>query len=105
MLIYLSGLCDYQVLPDEIANLSLPEEVIQYHTENIISRCGTALDECQVSAVLLLLPLRVAGNRCRTLDGCAEILRLLGRIEGGFGVAGAFRGELMGIWAEREDMM
>jgi hypothetical protein len=105
MQIYLSGLCDYQVLPDEIANLSLPEEQIQYHTQNIISGCGKALDDCQVSAVLLLLPLRVAGNRCRTAEGRSEILRLLARIEGGFGVAAAFKGELMGIWAEREDMM
>ena len=105
MQIYLSGLSDYQVIPDEIANLSLPEEEIQHHTQSIISKCGKALDECQVSAVLLLLPLRVAGNRCRSAEGCAEILRLLGRIEGGFGVAGAFRGELMGILSGREEMM
>ena len=103
MSIYLSGLSDYQVLPEAV-NLSLPEEEIQHHAENIISRCGKALDNGQVSMVLLLLPLRVAGNRCRTLDGCGEILRMLERIEGGFGVAAAFKGELMRIWAGREDM-
>jgi hypothetical protein len=103
MSIYLSGLSDYQVLP-EAANLSLNEDEIQHHAKNIISRCGKALDAGQVSAVLLLLPLRVAGNRCRTLDGCGEILRMLKRIEGGFGVARAFKGELMGIWAGHEDM-
>jgi hypothetical protein len=103
MSIYLSGLCDYQVLPDEV-DLSLPEEEIQHHAESIISRCGKALNDGQVSVVLLLLPLRIAGNRCRTTDGCGEILRLLERIEGGFGVAASFKGELIGIWAEREDM-
>jgi hypothetical protein len=103
MSIYLSGLSDYQVLPETV-NLSLQEEEIQHHTESIISRTGKALDGGQVSAVLLLLPLRVAGNRCRTWEGCGEIMSLLERIEGGFGVAGAFKGELMGIWAEREDM-
>jgi hypothetical protein len=103
MSIYLSGLSDYQVLPEAV-NLSLPEDEIQHHAENIISRCGKALDDGQVSMVLLLLPLRFAGNRCRTWDGCGEILRMLERIEGGFGVAAAFKGELMGIWAGREDI-
>jgi hypothetical protein len=103
MSIYLSGLSDYQVLPEAV-NLSLPEQEIQHHTENIISRTHKALDDGHVSAVLLLLPLRVAGNRCRTLDGCGQILSMLERIEGGFGVAAAFKGELMGIWAGREDM-
>jgi hypothetical protein len=104
MSIYLSGLCDYQVLPSKV-NLSLQEEEIQYHTESIICRSGVALENSQVSAVLLLLPLRIAGNRCRTLNGFSEILRLLDRIEGGFAVARAFKGELMEIWAEREGMV
>jgi hypothetical protein len=104
MSIYLSGLSDYQVLP-ESTQLSLQEEEIQHHTESIIFRTGKALDAGQVSAVLLLLPLRVAGNRCRTLDGCGEIMKLLERIEGGFGVAAAFKEELMGIWTEREDII
>ena len=103
MSIYLSGLCDYQVIPEDV-NLSLDEDEIQHHTESIISRCGKALDSGQISAVLLLLPLRVAGNRCRTLDGCGEILRLLERVGGEFGVAAAFKGELIEIWAERDDM-
>lgn len=104
MSIYLSGLCDYQVLPEDV-NLSLQEEEVQHHAESIISRCGKALEAGQISAVLLLLPLRVAGNRCRTWEGCGEILRMLQLIEGVFGVAAAFKGELMGIWAEREDMV
>jgi hypothetical protein len=103
MSIYLSGLSDYQVLPEAV-NVSLPEEEIQHHADNIISRCGKALEDGQVSMVLSLLPLRVAGNRCRALDGCGEILRMLKRIEGGFGVAAAFKGELMGIWAGRDDI-
>jgi hypothetical protein len=103
MSIYLSGLCDYQVLPNEVG-LSLQEEEIQYHAASIIFRCCKALDDGQISGVLLLLPLRVAGNRCRTAEGCGKILGMLTRIQGGFGVAAAFKGELMGIWAEREDM-
>jgi hypothetical protein len=103
MSVYLSGLCDYQVLPDEV-NLSLQEEEIQHHAASIISRCGKAVEDGQVSAVVLLLPLRVAGNRCRIVQRCGEILRMLERIEGSFGVARAFKGELMEIWAEREDM-
>lgn len=105
MSIYLSGLCDYQVLPDEV-DLSLHEEEIQQHVKSIISGTGNALEAGPVSAVFLLLPLRIAGNRCRTLDECGEILRQLSRIERSFGAATAFKMELIGIWASRsEDMM
>lgn len=100
MSIYLSGLCDYQVLPDEV-DVSLHEAEIEHHVKSIISRTGNALEVTQVSAVFLLLPLRIAGNRCRTLDGCDEILGQLSRIEGSFGAAMAFKLELMEVWASR----
>lgn len=103
MAIYLSGLGDYQVLPDD-ADVSLREEEIQHHTGSIISRGRIALEAGQVSALFLLLPLRIAGNRCRTSDGCDEILRQLCLIEGNFGVAAAFKSELIDIWASRLDL-
>jgi len=100
MSIYLSGLCDYQVFPEEV-DVSLQEEEIQHHVESIIFGSSMALETGQISTVFLLLPLRIAGNRCRTLEACTEILRQLSRIEGSFGAATAFNLELTGIWASR----
>jgi hypothetical protein len=98
--IYLSGVFDY-TLSEVCAIPSLRDEEITVHLEGILKRSDEALQQSQTSRVFLLLPLRIAGNRCRNWKQCQEVLKRIDILRGQFAVATAFRTELLHIWSSR----
>ena len=98
--IYLSGVFDY-MLSKVCAIPSLRDEEITVHLENILKRSDEALRQSQTSRVFLLLPLRIAGNRCSTWKQCQEVLNRIDVLRDQFAVATAFRTELLQIWSSR----
>jgi hypothetical protein len=98
--IYLSGIFDY-TLSEICTTLSLRADEITIHLEGILTRSDEALQQNQVSQVFLLLPLRIAGNRCSSWKQCQEVLRRLDVLRTQFAVATAFKTELLHIWSSR----
>lgn len=98
--IYLSGIFDY-TLGEVCAAPSLRDDVLMAHVEGILKRSDEALQQSQVSQVFLLLPLRIAGNRCSNSKQCREVLERLGILQNQFAVATAFRSELLQIWSSQ----
>jgi hypothetical protein len=98
--IYLSGIFDY-TLSEVCTTLSLQADEITLHLEGILARSDEALQKSHVSQVFLLLPLRIAGNRCRNLEQCREVLERLEVLQRQFAVATAFRTELLQMWSSR----
>jgi hypothetical protein len=98
--IYLSSIFDY-ILSEVCTTISLQAEEITLHLEGILTRSDEALQQNQVSQVFLLLPLRIAGNRCSTSKQCYEVLKRLDVLRRQFAVAAAFRSELLDLWSSR----
>jgi hypothetical protein len=98
--IYLSGIFDY-TLSEVCTILSLRADEITIHLEGILTRSDEALQQNQVSQVFLLLPLRIAGNRCSSSKQCHEVLRRLDVLRTQFAVAAAFKIELLDVWSSR----
>lgn len=102
MLIYLSGVFDHGISFCQPTNPPiLDSREIAVYREGIIHLCDQALKQGRVSSVLLLVPLRIAGNRCDTSMQCRKVLDLVCQIKRSFAVAEAFRGELVEIWKSR----
>jgi hypothetical protein len=99
--IYLSGIFDYTLSPLR-TTLSLQPDEITAHLEGILTHSSEAQQQNQVSQVFLLLPLRIAGNRCSNSKQCREVLKRLDILRKQFAVAAAFRTEVLEMWAERE---
>lgn len=98
--IYLSGIFDYTL--SGVCTVPFSREAeITTHLEGILKRSDEALQQSQVSQVFLLLPLRIAGNRCSNSKQCQEVLKRLDILQGQFAVATAFRGELLQMWSSR----
>ena len=98
--IYLSGVFDY-TLSEVCAIPSLRDDEITVHVNGILTRSDEALQHGQTSQVFLLLPLRIAGNRCGNWKQCHEILKRIDILQCQFAVAAAFRAELLQIWSSR----
>lgn len=98
--IYLSGIFDY-ILTEVCTVPSLTDDEILVHVEGILKQSDEALHQSQTSQVFLLLPLRIAGNRCSKSKQCREVLKRLDILQGKFAVATAFRTELLQIWLSR----
>lgn len=98
--IYLSGLFDY-ILSGTGCIISLTGAEVKFHTVGLLSRTKIALRECSVSSLLLLLPLRIAGNRCNTPTEFREVIDQLTEIERVFAITSAFKRELQQIWHTR----
>jgi hypothetical protein len=98
--IYLSGISDL-TLSEVRSTLPLRADEITVHLEGILTRSDEALRQNQVSQVFLLLPLRIAGNRCSTSKQCHEVLKRLDVLQRQFAVAAAFRSELLQMWLSR----
>jgi hypothetical protein len=98
--IYLSGVFDY-TLSEVCATPSLRDEEIMIHLEGILKRSDEAIQHSQTSRVFLLLPLRIAGNRCSSWKQCQEVLKRIDILRDQFAVATAFRTELLQIWSSR----
>jgi hypothetical protein len=98
--IYLSGIFDH-TLSELCTTLSLRAGETTLHLEGILTRSDEALQRSHVSQVFLLLPLRIAGNRCSTPKQCREVLKRLDALQRQFAVAAAFRSELLDLWSSR----
>ena len=98
--IYLSGVFDY-TLSEVCAIPSLRDDEITVHLDGILKRSDEALQQSQTSRVFLLLPLRIAGNRCSSWRQCQEVLNRIDVLRDRFAVASAFRTELLHIWSSR----
>lgn len=98
--IYLSGVFDY-TLSEVCATPSLRDDEITVHLEGILKRSDEAIQHSQTSRVFLLLPLRIAGNRCSNWKQCQEVLNRIDTLRDQFAVATAFRTELLQIWSSR----
>lgn len=96
--IYLSGVFDY-TLSEVCAIPSLRDDEITVHLEGILNRSDEALQQTRTSRVFLLLPLRIAGNRCSNWKQCQEVLNRIDILRDQFAVATAFRNELLQIWS------
>jgi hypothetical protein len=79
---------------------TLTEGEIQDHWGTTMRLTQAILDASNVSPVLLLFPLRVAGARSYQPWQQMEVVRLLRRIEGTFAAAGAFTIDLGRVWKQ-----
>lgn len=99
--IYLSGIFDYEITHWHNIGLippTLDEETIQMHTNAILGLSNRALDTTNLSPLLFLFPLRIAGARSRTRWQRDWIARLVTRIGSRFAVAAAISTELNHVW-------
>lgn len=99
--IYLSGIFDYEITHWHNIGLippTLDEETVQMHTNAILGLSNLALDTTNLSPLLFLFPLRIAGARSRTRWQRDWVTRLVTRIGSGFAVAAAISTELSHVW-------
>ncbi|KAL7944915.1 fungal-specific transcription factor domain-containing protein [Trichoderma barbatum] len=99
--IYLSGIFDYEMPYWHRLGLippTLDEQTVQTHTNTILGLSNLALDTTNLSPLLFLFPLRIAGARSRTRWQRDWISKLLSRIGSGFAVATAIATELSYVW-------
>ncbi|CZT23496.1 uncharacterized protein RCC_09210 [Ramularia collo-cygni] len=102
IMIYLSGIFDHGVSTSQPTGAPmLHSQEIAVYREKIVHLCDRALKQARESPVLLLVPLRIAGNRCDTTAQCQNVLGLISQVERSFAVAQAFRRELIEIWKGR----
>ncbi|KAK1254718.1 hypothetical protein MKX08_008713 [Trichoderma sp. CBMAI-0020] len=99
--IYLSGIFDYEITHWHNIGLippTLDEETVQMHTNAILGLSNLALNTTNLSPLLFLFPLRIAGARSRTRWQREWVTRLVTRIGSGFAVAAAISTELSHVW-------
>lgn len=100
--IYLSGIFDYTLCGTcDSTGISLTDNELTIHVEGILRWSEESLRHNQVSHVFLLIPLRIAGNRCSNSKQCQGVLKRLEILQGQFAVAAAFRTELLQLWSSR----
>ncbi|RFU76991.1 c6 finger domain-containing [Trichoderma arundinaceum] len=99
--IYLSGIFDYEITYWNRLGLippTLDEQTVQTHANTILQLSNLALDTTNLSPLLFLFPLRIAGARSRTQWQRDWVARLVNRIGSGFAVAAAITVELNHVW-------
>jgi hypothetical protein len=101
--IYLSGVYDYDQIWEtyHITTPSLPQIEIQQHVTRILDNTSLALNETNVTALVFLFPLRIAGARVKTYEQQKQIRALLTQISCSFKVANAISSNLGEVWANR----
>lgn len=103
MRIYLSGIYHYDHIWTKygIATPTLDLETVDRHVVQILDASSTILQAKTYSTLLVLIPLRIAGARGRTIDQRQRIRKMLLQVRNLFAVADAFWGELENVWADR----
>lgn len=102
--IYLSGIFDYEMPYWQDLGISVPslsEAQIQTHLHSILSLVQRSFDATNLSPLLFLLPLRIAGARARAKFQQDWIKDLLARVGDGYAVGSAFTAELNELWVDR----
>jgi hypothetical protein len=102
--IYLSGTYDYSRLWNSygIRTPILGQSEIQQDVNNILHTTSLALKQTNVTGLLFLFPLRIAGARALTIEQRTRIYALLEEITGNFRAANAFTSDLQELWANPE---
>lgn len=103
--IYLSGIFDYDVNYWHAMRITTPvltPDDIQRHSATILEVTDQALRQTQLSPLLFLFPLRVAGARARDTWARNSIRKLLLQIARQFAVAETFLQELAQLWEWRD---
>jgi len=101
--IYLSGVYDYDHIWNtyDIKTPILSQFQIESHANKILENISLALEETNVTPLVFLFPLRIAGARAKTDAQQKQIRLLLARISRSFRVANAISSDLGGVWASR----
>ena len=98
--LYLSGVFDGTLFGGRSA-AQLSENERTGHIEGILQRSDEVLQQSEVSHVFLLLPLRIAGNRCSNMTSCREVMRRIDDLQSHFAIAGTVKNELLKEWSSR----
>ncbi|KAI1867942.1 hypothetical protein JX265_003996 [Neoarthrinium moseri] len=102
--IYLSGVYDYSITlwrNWDILVPTLSKEDVQCHVHTILSSVSLAMERTNISHLLYLFPLRVAGARCVDDWQRNQVRTLLRRVGTNFVVARAFETELNMLWGHK----
>ena len=100
--IFLSGIFDYRPQFVYINAPSLPQNIIQYHVDAILSSTERALKATSLGGVLFFFPLRVTGARVTTEGEAGRIVKMLREIsKRSFVVADAFTADLTELWEHK----
>jgi len=99
--IYLSGAFDYNPIWEiqHIATPILPRPIIERHVTRILDLTEFACKHTNLTGLVFLFPLRVAGARASTTADRRRITELLVEIKRTFNAASAFIAELGEYWA------
>lgn len=99
--IYLSGVYDYDQIWEthHVTTPTLPQIEIQQHVSRILDNTSLALKETNVTPLVFLFPLRIAGARVKTSEQRKQIRALLTQISCSFRVANAISSNLGEVWA------
>ena len=104
--IYLSGIFDYHqsiYMRFNIPTPVLSKPVIAQHMGSILERVNAALKHTNLSGILFLFPLRVAGARATQRADQQRITDMLNMISSqGFVVSQAFEEDLDNVWQKRQ---
>ncbi|CAK7243960.1 MAG: hypothetical protein STHCBS139747_005493 [Sporothrix thermara] len=98
---YLSGIFDYELDQWDGIGISVPTltvDALQQHVDAILRYAAPALASTNISPVLLLFPLRIAGARSRYPHQRAEVLRLLGQVAQMYAAADFYATHLQRLW-------
>lgn len=99
--IYLSGCFDYELSHWQRLGLVVPtldEATVQHHVSAIMRLTDLGLKHTQLSPLVFLFPLRIAGARSYTQRQRDAVLGLVARIGVSFAVASAIRDDLGAFW-------
>lgn len=102
--IYLSGVFDYEMMHWDNMGILVPnlsEDEIQAHVQVILEISSVILKASDISPLLILFPLRVAGARSWQKWQQEHIQTLLEVVQQTFLVASAFKAELGQVWEDR----
>ncbi|KEF57370.1 uncharacterized protein A1O9_05287 [Exophiala aquamarina CBS 119918] len=101
--IYLSGVYDYDQIWNKwhITTPSLCQVEVDEYVSKILEGTSLALQETNVTALVFLFPLRIAGARSKTIRQQKQIRYLLAQISSSFRVANAISSDLGAVWAKQ----
>ncbi|KAK9420131.1 hypothetical protein SUNI508_06659 [Seiridium unicorne] len=101
--IYLSGVYDYSAISWKNCGIDVPiifREDVQGHVTTILRSTSLAWKRTNISHLLYLFPLRVAGARCKDKWHRDQIVALLRGVGTTFVVAQSFEMELSMLWGQ-----
>lgn len=98
--IYHSGIYDYSALwkQHHVTTPALNQHEIEQHVNTILDRTSEALHKTNLTGLIFLFPLRIAGARAAEFEQRIRIDALLTEIAHNFEAARAFTSDLNELW-------